>query len=59
MAFGMGFLRLSSKDFWHMTPREIASAMRAYGFASMPEMRRAKLDALMAAFPDEQSKSKG
>ncbi len=27
MAFGFGRLRLSSRDFWAMTPRELAAAV--------------------------------
>lgn len=30
MAFGLGHLRLSSSDFWSMTPRELFAALDGY-----------------------------
>ncbi|WP_423068491.1 rcc01693 family protein [Devosia sp. CN2-171] len=54
MRFGFGVLRLSSKEFWGLTPRELAAAFeaqaaRARGVAPGREV----LGRLMAAFPDE------
>lgn len=52
MAFGLGVLRLSSRDFWAMTPRELASAAEGvYGRAGGAPSRDT-LAALMRAFPD-------
>lgn len=52
MEFGLGRLRLSPADFWRMTPRELASAMRAFAGPERTPLGRAGLDALMARFPD-------
>ena len=54
MRLGFGVLRLSSKEFWGLTPRELAAAFagvsgRARGGAPGREV----LAGLMAAFPDE------
>ncbi|MFV0279239.1 MAG: rcc01693 family protein [Rhodoblastus sp.] len=54
MRFGLGVLRLSSRDFWTMTPREIHAASQGL-FGAGPHgepISREKLDALMRAFPD-------
>ena len=52
MAIGFGVLRLSSNDFWRLTPREFAAALRAlYGEPAAP-IDRAALEALAARFPD-------
>ncbi|GAC1333162.1 MAG: hypothetical protein NVSMB26_13890 [Beijerinckiaceae bacterium] len=52
MAFGLGVLRLSSGDFWAMTPRELNGAFEGiYGRRSAPP-RLADFAGLMAAFPD-------
>jgi len=52
MVFGLGVLRLSPRDFWSMTPRELASAAEGvYGRAAGAPSRDA-LAALMRAFPD-------
>lgn len=53
MAFGLGVLRLSPRDFWSMTTRELASAAEgAYERRSHPPSRAA-LNELMRAFPDK------
>jgi uncharacterized phage protein (TIGR02216 family) len=54
MAFGLGVLRLSPRDFWAMTTRELAAAIDgATGRRPrVPPMTRADLAALMRAFPD-------
>jgi uncharacterized phage protein (TIGR02216 family) len=52
MAFGFGALRLSPRDFWAMSPRELAAAA---GFAQgdlAPPLTRADLDALLARHCD-------
>ena len=52
MAIAFGVLRLPGDDFWRMTPREFAAALRAlYGEAAAP-LSRAALGALMQRFPD-------
>jgi uncharacterized phage protein (TIGR02216 family) len=51
MAFGFGTLRLSSEDFWRMTPRELASAMDVYGVDSQ-SLDVTEFAALRARFPD-------
>ncbi len=52
MAFGLGVLRLSSRDFWLLTPRELFHAAEGvYGRAAAP-LSRTSLDELMRAFPD-------
>ena len=52
MAIGFGVLRLSSHDFWRLTPREFAAALRAlYGEPAAP-IDRAALEALARRFPD-------
>lgn len=53
MAVGFGLLRLSSAEFWAMTPREIERAMSCLrgGAAAGPD--RGAFAALMAAFPDK------
>ena len=51
MAFGFGTLRLSSEDFWRMTPRELASAMDVHGGDSQ-SLDVTEFAALRARFPD-------
>lgn len=55
MQFGFGVLRLSSRDFWGLTPRELASAFEAVsGRSRAAGPGRDMLASLMAAFPDEE-----
>ncbi len=51
MAIGLGLLRLSPRDFWAMTPRELAAAAALAGQAS-DAPGRDDLAALAARFPD-------
>jgi len=51
MRAGFGLLRLSSRDFWAMTPRELAAALGPFSPTHDAPSRHA-LDALMHAFPD-------
>ena len=51
MAFGFGVLRLSSEAFWQLTPRELASAVRALLGEAQPLPRDA-LNELISRFPD-------
>ena len=54
MAFGFGHLRLASREFWAMTPRELAAAAEGLAGSGGEPPRRADLDALMARFPDKE-----
>ena len=51
MSFGFGVLRLSSRDFWAMTPRELGFALGLLR-PSPAAPGRATLAMLMQAFPD-------
>lgn len=52
MGFGLGVLKLSPREFWGMTPRELALAYEALsGRRSVPPGRDA-LEELMRRFPD-------
>lgn len=54
IAAGLGILRLRPADFWGMTPRELALALK--GASGLPArenpFRRGDLDGLMRRFPD-------
>lgn len=52
MAFGFGVLRLSSRDFWGLTPRELAAAFGARSGRTSPPSRE-DLAEMMTRFPDE------
>jgi len=52
MAFGFGILRLSPREFWAMTPRELAYAIEAISGRSSP-LDRETFSELMRKFPDE------
>jgi uncharacterized phage protein (TIGR02216 family) len=52
MAAGFGILRLSSAEFWAMTPRELNAAFHRPSNRSAPT--RIDLARLMQCFPDEQ-----
>ena len=49
MELGLGTLRLSPRDFWAATPREIAAA---FGTASQTSLSRFEFDDLTRKFPD-------
>jgi uncharacterized phage protein (TIGR02216 family) len=52
LALGLGVLRLSPEQFWRMTPREFAAALRGlYGARAAP-FDRATFDELRERFPD-------
>jgi uncharacterized phage protein (TIGR02216 family) len=57
MAFGLGVLRLTPRDFWAMTTRELAAAIDGVtGRAGrLAPMTRAELAALMQAFPNRRA----
>jgi uncharacterized phage protein (TIGR02216 family) len=52
MAFGLGRLRLSSREFWAMTPRELAAAVEGVAGVRPAPIDRRTLDALMLSYPD-------
>jgi len=52
MAFGLGRLGLPPRDFWAMTPREIAAAMEGVAGRRAVPPERSTLDALMTRYPD-------
>ena len=49
MRFGLGRMCLAPRDFWAMTPRELAAAA---GEGARPHPTRTWLDAQAALFPD-------
>lgn len=52
MRFGFGVMRLSSREFWGLTPRELAAAFGAASGRVSPPSRDG-LAGLMQRFPDE------
>jgi uncharacterized phage protein (TIGR02216 family) len=57
MAFGLGRLRLAPRDFWSMTPRELAAAMSVFAPSNLAP-GRADLAQMMERFPDQPMGSK-
>lgn len=51
MRFGLGVLRLPPREFWRMTPRELASAWGAV-MGDRGTLARDELNGLMERFPD-------
>jgi uncharacterized phage protein (TIGR02216 family) len=54
MAAGLGLLRLPPAQFWSMTPKELAAALRVVlgPSAVTPSPARADFARLMARYPD-------
>jgi uncharacterized phage protein (TIGR02216 family) len=53
MAAGFGLLRLSPRDLWSMTPRELAAALSVVlPLAAPPAPSYADITRLMRRFPD-------
>lgn len=52
MAIGFGVLRLSSRDFWALTPRELAAAIEGLSGRTHQPMDRAAFEDLARRFPD-------
>ena len=52
MSFGIAVLRLSSREFWSLTPRELAIAMKPFQNGHGP-LSRTEFDDLLGRFPDE------
>lgn len=58
MTFGLGVLRLASKDFWNMTPRELHAASEAVRGPARLAMSRDMLSGLMRMYPDKKISAK-
>lgn len=54
MRFGLGVLRLPPRDFWAMSPRELAAAWGAVMGERAGPLGRTELERLMESFPDGQ-----
>lgn len=52
MRFGLGVLKLPPRDFWAMSPRELAAAWGAVVGERGGTLGRSDLDRLMEQFPD-------
>lgn len=52
IGFGLGVLRLSSDQFWRMTPRELACAIEAIAGNAVP-FNRNTLSDLIKRYPDD------
>lgn len=59
MAMGFGLLRLSSSDFWQMTPRELERAMSVLAPNGTTAPGKTVLAELMKRFPDKMEDSLG
>jgi uncharacterized phage protein (TIGR02216 family) len=53
LAFGFGVLRLSSRDLWAMTPREVQAAFEGVFGRRSAAPRLADFAELIAAYPDQ------
>ena len=54
MAAGLGLLRLPPQQFWAMTPREIAAALRGlHGPIAPRPLARSDLASLLSRYPDQ------
>ena len=54
MAFGLGMLRLSSAEFWALTPRELAAAAEGHFGKTTEPLDRTALTDLIRRYPDNQ-----
>lgn len=52
MRFGLGVLRLPPREFWRMTPRELAAAWTAVVGERVEPISRRDLFEMMERFPD-------
>jgi uncharacterized phage protein (TIGR02216 family) len=52
MQLGFGVMKLSSRDFWGLTPRELAAAFEALGGPRATPPDRDRLKAMMERYPD-------
>jgi uncharacterized phage protein (TIGR02216 family) len=49
---GIGVLKISPREFWAMTPRELACALRELGFGADAPPDRSVFAQLMKRYPD-------
>ena len=56
MRFGFAVLRLSSAEFWAMTPRELAAAMGGAAIEPSKWLDRRRLTELLQRYPDRSDK---
>ncbi len=55
MQMGLGILKLSPRDFWAMTPKELALAITGLtGLQENANLSRADFNTLLQRFPDEE-----
>jgi uncharacterized phage protein (TIGR02216 family) len=54
IGFGLGVLKLPPEQFWRMTPRELAAAIRAVT-GGHESLTRTAFDELLKRFPDDRS----
>jgi uncharacterized phage protein (TIGR02216 family) len=59
MTLGLGVLGLASRDFWAMTPVELAAAVEAFAPTLERPPGRGDLEALMQRFPDRRHEQSG
>ena len=52
MRLGFGVMRLSSREFWGLTPRELAAAWRGLAGEQVRPPGRDQLETMMERFPD-------
>lgn len=52
MQLGFGVLKLSSREFWGLTPRELAAAFEAHSGRRTVPPDRGALETLIRRFPD-------
>ncbi len=53
MQLAFGRLGIAPRDFWAMTPRELAAAVRgAFGIGAQEPLGREGLEGLMLRYPD-------
>lgn len=52
IGFGLGVLKLSPQQFWQMTPRELAYAIKAVRGDAPAPIDRGAFDALLLKYPD-------
>jgi uncharacterized phage protein (TIGR02216 family) len=52
LEIGLGILRLSPKDFWTMSPRELVAAIRGLFGETIAPIDRESFDKLLRRFPD-------
>lgn len=57
MGAGLGLLRLPADQFWRLTPRELSAALNMLAPPRPQALPRARLDDLMARFPDAPARS--